>query len=303
MVGKVTGRSGAFGVRRLTSEKLERVPRSSLESAHGPTQRSRRELPLPRDLRRSCCTCADVIVLDPATMPGGYYFAAFKDELERRIDGVPMFHRKLKQVPLGIDHPVWVNDDDFDIDRHVHRMALPSPGGDRELADLCGHMAGIPLDRSRPLWEFVVIEGSRSRARSRSSPRCTTAPSTASPAPTRSRSCAASSPTRRRLETPPKNGARPYARRHRAARAGRGHQPDQAGGGGQARRPHRRGAHQDHRPRPQRYGDGGTADALRAPRSTATITGHRTVGRRRTCRWTRSRRSRTPSRVRPSTTW
>jgi len=100
-----------------------------------------------------------VIVLDPETIPGGYDFGAFKDELERRIDGVPMFHRKLKQVPLGIDHPVWVNDDDFDIDRHVHRMALPSPGGERELADLCGHMAGIPLDRSRPLWEFVVIEG------------------------------------------------------------------------------------------------------------------------------------------------
>src|SRR3954451_11785084 len=70
-----------------------------------------------------------------------------------------MCHRKLKQVPLGIDHPGGVNDDDFDIDRHVHRMALPSPGGERELADLCGHMAGIPLDRSRPLWEFVVIEG------------------------------------------------------------------------------------------------------------------------------------------------
>jgi diacylglycerol O-acyltransferase len=100
-----------------------------------------------------------VIVLDPTTMPGGYEFDAFKDELERRIDGVPMFHRKLRQVPLGIDHPVWVEDDDFDIDRHVHRMALPSPGGERELADLCGHMAGIPLDRSRPLWEFVVVEG------------------------------------------------------------------------------------------------------------------------------------------------
>ncbi len=100
-----------------------------------------------------------VIVLDPETMPGGYYFEEFKDELERRIADVPMFHRKLKQVPLGIDHPVWVSDDDFDIDRHVHRMALPSPGGERELADLCGHMAGIPLDRSRPLWEFVVIEG------------------------------------------------------------------------------------------------------------------------------------------------
>ncbi|MET0998166.1 MAG: wax ester/triacylglycerol synthase family O-acyltransferase [Marmoricola sp.] len=100
-----------------------------------------------------------VILLDPETVPGGYSFPAFRDELERRISGVPMFHRKLKQVPLGIDHPVWVKDDDFDIDRHVHRMALPTPGGAAELADLCGHIAGIPLDRSRPLWEFFVIEG------------------------------------------------------------------------------------------------------------------------------------------------
>ncbi len=69
-----------------------------------------------------------VIVLDPETVPGGYEFGEFKDELERRIEHVPMFHRKLKQVPLGIDHPVWVNDDDFDIDRHVHRMALPVTG-------------------------------------------------------------------------------------------------------------------------------------------------------------------------------
>lgn len=100
-----------------------------------------------------------VILLDPETIPDGYSYETFKGVLERRISGVPMFHRKLKQVPLGIDHPVWVNDDDFDIDRHVHRMALPSPGGDAELADLCGHIAGIPLDRSRPLWEFFVIEG------------------------------------------------------------------------------------------------------------------------------------------------
>ena len=100
-----------------------------------------------------------VILLDPETIPDGYSYEKFTAELERRISGVPMFHRKLKQVPLGIDHPVWVNDDDFDIDRHVHRMALPSPGGKAELADLCGHIAGIPLDRSRPLWEFFVIEG------------------------------------------------------------------------------------------------------------------------------------------------
>lgn len=100
-----------------------------------------------------------LILLDPETIPGEYSFDGLKDELERRIEGVPMFHRKLKSVPFGIDHPVWVEDEDFDIDRHMHRMALPSPGGDRELADLCGHLAGIPLDRSRPLWDFFVIEG------------------------------------------------------------------------------------------------------------------------------------------------
>ncbi len=100
-----------------------------------------------------------VIVLDPSTMPGGYSFARLKADLERRVSGIPMFRRKLKQVPLGIDHPVWVDDADFDIDRHVHRLGVPSPGGPEELREVCGHIAGIPLDRSRPLWEMWVIEG------------------------------------------------------------------------------------------------------------------------------------------------
>ena len=100
-----------------------------------------------------------LIQLDPSTIPGGYSFAGLKSELERRVEVIPSFRRKLKNVPLEIDHPVWIDDADFDIDRHVHRLAVPSPGGAAELAELCGHMAGIPLDRSRPLWEMWVIEG------------------------------------------------------------------------------------------------------------------------------------------------
>jgi diacylglycerol O-acyltransferase / wax synthase len=100
-----------------------------------------------------------LMLLDPGTVPGGYSFDKFRDDLDRRVRSIPAFHRKLRPVPLGIDHPVWVEDEDFDIDRHLHRLAVPSPGGPEELAELCGHMAGIPLDRSRPLWEMSVIEG------------------------------------------------------------------------------------------------------------------------------------------------
>ncbi|MCX6395963.1 MAG: wax ester/triacylglycerol synthase family O-acyltransferase [Propionibacteriales bacterium] len=100
-----------------------------------------------------------ILQLDPSTIPADYSFGAFKADLEARISTIPDFRRKLKEVPLEIDHPVWVDDRDFDINRHVHRLAVPSPGGPAELSKLCGHMAGIPLDRSRPLWEMWVIEG------------------------------------------------------------------------------------------------------------------------------------------------
>ncbi|MFZ0141612.1 MAG: wax ester/triacylglycerol synthase family O-acyltransferase [Aeromicrobium sp.] len=100
-----------------------------------------------------------LIVVDPATIPGGYDFDQFKQELSRRVSDVAMFNRKLKLVPGKIDFPVWVLDEEFDIERHVHRLAVPSPGGERELSEVAGHLAGIPLDRTRPLWEMYVIEG------------------------------------------------------------------------------------------------------------------------------------------------
>jgi diacylglycerol O-acyltransferase len=100
-----------------------------------------------------------VLLLDPSTVPGGYSFDRMRGDLADRVRAIPAFRRKLRQVPLEIDHPVWVDDAEFDIDRHLHRLAVPAPGGTEELAELCAHMAGIPLDRSRPLWEMCVIEG------------------------------------------------------------------------------------------------------------------------------------------------
>jgi len=114
-------------------------------------------LETPAQLMHVC----GVIVLDPATMPGGYTFDALRDQINAGVRDVPAFTRKLRKVPMGLDHPVWVQDRHFAIDRHVHRLALPAPGGYEELTELTGHLAGLPLDRSRPLWEMWVIEGYR----------------------------------------------------------------------------------------------------------------------------------------------
>ncbi|OBJ61240.1 WS/DGAT/MGAT family O-acyltransferase [Mycobacterium asiaticum] len=100
-----------------------------------------------------------VIELDTSTMPGGYTFDRLREAMSLRIRALPEFQEKLANSPLNLDHPVWVDDEHFHIDRHLHRIALPAPGGRAELSEICGHIASLPLDRRRPLWEMWVIEG------------------------------------------------------------------------------------------------------------------------------------------------
>ncbi|MGV0046741.1 WS/DGAT/MGAT family O-acyltransferase [Mycobacterium colombiense] len=100
-----------------------------------------------------------IIELDTSTVPGGYSFDRLREALALRITAIPAFREKLANSPLNLDHPVWVDDDKFDIDRHLHRIALPAPGGRAEISEVCGHIDERPLDRGRPLWEMWVIEG------------------------------------------------------------------------------------------------------------------------------------------------
>src|SRR5690349_19082447 len=100
-----------------------------------------------------------LVIVDPSTMPGGYSFHKLAGELATRIKVLPAFRRKLHAVPLDLDHPIWVEDHDFDIHNHLRRIAVAAPGGRAELADLCGTLASQPIDRARPLWEMWVVEG------------------------------------------------------------------------------------------------------------------------------------------------
>ncbi|MEV3904835.1 wax ester/triacylglycerol synthase family O-acyltransferase [Mycobacterium sp. NPDC050551] len=100
-----------------------------------------------------------ILELDTTTMPGGYTFDKLRDALAKRIESMPQFREKLADSRFNLDHPVWVEDKDFDVDRHLHRIGLPPPGGRHELSEILGHIASLPLDRARPLWEKWVIEG------------------------------------------------------------------------------------------------------------------------------------------------
>jgi len=79
--------------------------------------------------------------------------------LTDRVRYAPKFTWKLKEMPLSFERPVWVDDEDFDIRRHVRRIAVPSPGGAKEIGEVAGSIMSTQLDRRRPLWELWFIEG------------------------------------------------------------------------------------------------------------------------------------------------
>ncbi len=78
--------------------------------------------------------------------------------VEPRLHLVPRYRQRLAHVPLGQGRPVWVDDPHFNIAYHVRHAALPAPGGERELRNLAGRLFAQPLDRTKPLWEMVLVE-------------------------------------------------------------------------------------------------------------------------------------------------
>jgi len=98
-------------------------------------------------------------VLDVSGVAGGFGVERLRHELERRLHLLPPFRRRLVEVPLGLHHPVWIEDPDFDLDAHVRRVGVPAPGGRREMDDLVAEIASWQLDRRRPLWECWILEG------------------------------------------------------------------------------------------------------------------------------------------------
>ena len=89
----------------------------------------------------------------------GNFYELYKRHLAARLHLFPVLKKKIVPVPWDIDHPIWIDDDELDIDYHIRESRLPKPGTMEQLEDLVGRLHSNFLDRSRPLWEFYEIEG------------------------------------------------------------------------------------------------------------------------------------------------
>ena len=75
------------------------------------------------------------------------------------IATIPRARQRVVEPPFALGRPTWVDDDDFDLDRHLRRLALPEPGSMRQLLDLARSIATTPFDRAHPPWEMTLVEG------------------------------------------------------------------------------------------------------------------------------------------------
>jgi WS/DGAT/MGAT family acyltransferase len=82
-----------------------------------------------------------------------------RTRLEHAVSAVPRLRQRVVPAPAHLAPPEWRDDPELDLHHHVRSLALPAPGSMRQLLDLASDIANRPFDRTRPLWEFVVVEG------------------------------------------------------------------------------------------------------------------------------------------------
>lgn len=87
-------------------------------------------------------------------------FARMRRIVQRRlVDTYPRFRQRISESRLPVVPPSWHDDPEFELDHHIHHRALPAPGDDAALQELVGDLVATPLDRTKPLWDFYLVDG------------------------------------------------------------------------------------------------------------------------------------------------
>jgi WS/DGAT/MGAT family acyltransferase len=77
----------------------------------------------------------------------------------RLVEPFPRFRQLVAEPRLGVGVPSWRDDPSFDLDLHVHHVALPAPGDKRALEGFVSDLIARPLDRGKALWDWYLVEG------------------------------------------------------------------------------------------------------------------------------------------------
>ncbi len=89
----------------------------------------------------------------------GSFYDHFRTFFAGRVHLIPIFGKKLARAVLELDHPGWVDAGELDLEYHIRSATLSAPGNWKQLEEMVASLHSNPLDRSRPLWQFHVIEG------------------------------------------------------------------------------------------------------------------------------------------------
>lgn len=100
-----------------------------------------------------------LLVFGPLPTPVADPVIALREQVGRRLDAAEVLTRRLAGLPLGLASPAWVRADDVDLDHHVRRVRLPEPGTVAQLHEAVAALHAVRLDRDRPLWQLVVVQG------------------------------------------------------------------------------------------------------------------------------------------------
>jgi diacylglycerol O-acyltransferase len=95
-----------------------------------------------------------VAIVDTADVEGEYTVDAFRDALAGRMHVLEPMRYRLVDIPFRLHHPMWLEDSETDLNYHLRRVQVPSPGGRRELHEVIGEIASTPLDRAHPCREL-----------------------------------------------------------------------------------------------------------------------------------------------------